>query len=211
MVDDRVSTMIRVIDYGMGNIASVLNALAALEADVKIASTPGDLADASGVILPGVGAFGDAMSSLKSAGFVEALRDVAERKPLLGICLGMQLLATKSTEHGLHAGLDLIPGRVDKLPVKTQLRIPHIGWNDVSFTHTDGMYHGLGEQQAFYFVHSYHLMPSDPSVVTGWCDYGDAFAACVEQGLVKGVQFHPEKSHKAGLALLHNWLGECHA
>jgi len=206
--------MIRVIDYGMGNIGSVLNALAAIEVDAGVAATPIELEDATGIILPGVGAFGDAMKNLSRAGFVDALPTLIERRPLLGICLGMQLLATEGNEHGLHRGLDFIPGRVDILPLgqdHAALRIPHIGWNDVTFTRQNGLFNALGERQAFYFVHSYHFDPADRAAVTGWCEYGASFAACVERGLVSGVQFHPEKSHKTGLALLRNWCNECHA
>ncbi|MCF8475401.1 MAG: imidazole glycerol phosphate synthase subunit HisH [Pseudolabrys sp.] len=205
---------IRVIDYGMGNIASVLNALLAVGVKGKIASSPADLDDADGLILPGVGAFGDAMVNLEAAGFVEALPRAVEDKPLLGICLGMQLLARESTEHGQHRGLGLIPGRVNLIPEiveHSEFRVPHIGWNDVRFKHKSGFYENLGEQQAFYFVHSYRFLPDENDDVTGWCDYGEPFAACVERGLVKGVQFHPEKSHKAGLTLLRNWCNSCDA
>ena len=202
--------MIAVIDYGMGNLRSVMNAFHALGEAAQATSDPARLREADAIVLPGVGAFGDGMRQLRQAGFVEALDDsvVRQGKPFLGICLGMQLLATTGLEHGRHAGLGWIPGRVERLPVPPQepsLRIPHVGWNDVRVLTREGLYEGAGESPVFYFVHSYALQPEDPSVVSGVCAYGVEFAASLARGNIWATQFHPEKSHLAGLSLLRNF------
>ncbi len=193
--------MIHVIDYGMGNIGSVLNALAAVGAEAKKTSDPAELVDAEAIVLPGVGAFGDGMSNLSKRGFVSALENevLKKHKPFLGICLGLQLLASKGLEHGSFDGLGWIPGTVDRLTIPTQepgLRIPHIGWNDVTFLKKDGIYAEQGDTQVYYFVHSYAFIPENPQVISGTCFYMDNISA---------VQFHPEKSHRAGLQLLKHW------
>ena len=198
-----------IVDYGMGNLRSVANACEALGSPARIARRPEELRDADRIILPGVGAFGDAMRNLAAAGWIEAL-DAEVRgkgKPFLGICLGMQLLATRGTEFGSHAGLGWIPGTAVKLdPADATLRVPHMGWNRVEVVKRDGLLAGLGEGADFYFVHSYVLQPEDPSVVTGRCSHGTAFAAVVERGQIQATQFHPEKSQKAGLTVLGNFL-----
>ena len=200
---------VAIIDYGMGNIRSVANAVEALGYESRVADEPRDLAGASHLILPGVGAFGDGMRSLRAGGWVDALEEQVLRqgKPFLGICLGMQFLATAGTEHGTHAGLDWIHGEVRRLtPGDPQFRVPHIGWDDVRPTRRDGLFSGLGETEVFYFVHSYVLVPDDLSLMSGECDYGVSFAASVEMDNVWAVQFHPEKSQRAGLAVLRNYL-----
>ncbi len=204
--------MIAIIDYGMGNLRSVFNAFQSIGADVRIAAVPADLHAAHAVVLPGVGAFGDGMRNLHERGFVEELERQVLRggKPFLGLCLGLQLLGSKGFEHGEHEGLGWIPGQVDRLP-SAPLRIPHIGWNDVRFTKKDGLFTGLGEMQAFYFVHSYALVPEDSSVISGVCDYGIEFCAAIERDNLHATQFHPEKSHKAGLAVLTNWSKQVQA
>lgn len=198
--------MIAIIDYGMGNLRSVGNAFQSMGADVVIVSSPAGLDAAHGVVLPGVGAFGDGMRNLHERGFVEALeKDILQRgKPFLGLCLGLQLLGDKGFEHGEHDGLGWIPGKVARLEV-APLRIPHIGWNDVKFVRKDGLFAESGDMQAFYFVHSYALVPEDPSVISGVCDYGSEFCAAVQRDNIHATQFHPEKSHKAGLSVLANW------
>lgn len=200
---------IAIIDYGMGNLRSVMNAFASLGADARVAEVPADLASADRIVLPGVGAFGDGMENLRRLGWIPALeREVREGgKPFLGICLGMQLLATEGTEFGAHKGLGWIPGAADRIqPSDPSLRVPHIGWNDVRFVRRNGLFAGLGETDTFYFVHSYALMPEDGGIVSGVCDYGGEFAAGIESGNLYATQFHPEKSQKAGMSVLRNFL-----
>ena len=203
--------MIAIIDYGMGNLRSVTNAFASLGHEATIARHPDDLSRADKIVLPGVGAFGDGMFNLRSLGWVESLeREVREKgKPFLGICLGMQLLATTGMEHGTHAGLNWITGVSERVANRdSSLRVPHIGWNDTVFLKRDGLYADSGDAQAFYFVHSYVLVPEDRSIVSGVCSYGDEFAASVEVDNVWATQYHPEKSHKAGLAVLKNFAAQ---
>jgi len=203
--------VIQIVDYGMGNLRSVSNALRSLGADAAITADPRTLARADAIVLPGVGAFGDGMRNLRAAGFVEALEEEVRRKgkPLLGLCLGLQLLATTGLEHGRHGGLDWVPGVVDRIPIPPDdpaVRLPHIGWNDVRVTRHKGLYDGLGDSQPFYFVHSYALTPEDPGVVTGVCSHGADFVASIEVDNLYATQFHPEKSHGPGLAVLRNFL-----
>ena len=199
--------MIAIIDYGMGNLRSVFNAFHALGIEAIIADGPAGLREAAGVVLPGVGAFGDGMRNLHERGFIEELEKqvVAGGKPFLGLCLGLQLLGTRGFEHGENAGLGWIPGTVDRLVVPDELRVPHIGWNDTRFVKPDALFDGLGAAAAFYFVHSFVLVPDDPAVVSSVCDYGADFVASVRRDNICATQFHPEKSHKAGLAVLRNW------
>ncbi len=200
-----------IIDYGMGNLRSVANAFEAIGCAVMISNTPADLRIADGIVLPGVGAFGDGMKNLQSAGWIDSLEEEVrqKRKPFLGICLGMQLLAATGTEHGDHNGLNWIPGIVKKILGKEhKIRVPHIGWNDVSFIKKEGLYKNMGDSQTFYFVHSYMLVPENPAIVSGVCSYGVDFAASVETDNIFATQFHPEKSHKAGLAVLKNFLNQ---
>ncbi|MDD4957106.1 MAG: imidazole glycerol phosphate synthase subunit HisH [Candidatus Omnitrophica bacterium] len=198
---------VAVINYGMGNLRSVVNALTFIGAEAYVASHPRELEGADRIVLPGVGAFGDAMERLISGGWIEGLEKevLSDGKPFMGICLGMQLLAGTSTEHGEHNGLNWIPGKVVRFPEK-ELVVPHIGWNDVSFRQEGGLYAGLGDSEAFYFVHSYYYVPDDDSVVTGTCIYGLEYAASLRKDNIVATQFHPEKSHKAGLAILKNFL-----
>jgi glutamine amidotransferase len=173
---------------------------------------PEQLRAADGIVLPGVGAFGDAMLNLHERGLVEPLEEEVRGRgvPFLGLCLGMQLVATESVEHGAHAGLGWVPGRVVRIePNGRPVRVPHIGWNDVRFTSGTRLFADLGEAQAFYFVHSYVLRPDAADVVSGVCDYDGPFAASIETGNIFGTQFHPEKSQQAGLAALRNFIGIC--
>jgi len=200
---------IAVVDYGMGNLRSVANAFSALGHPPVIAKDPEGIRGADRIVLPGVGAFGDAMRNLRDAGWLEALEEevMGGGKPFLGICLGMQLLATFGTEHGRHSGLGWIPGKAIRLGEGDPgLRVPHVGWNDVRLVRVGRLYAGLTAPQSFYFVHSYVFVPDDKSVVSGTCDYGGEFAASVEWKNIHAVQFHPEKSHAAGLAVLRNFL-----
>jgi glutamine amidotransferase len=198
---------VAVIDYGMGNLRSVTNALRHIGADVRIASEPADTVGAARLVLPGVGAFGDGMRHLSEGGWIDHLRQTVleEGTPLLGICLGMQLLVDIGTEHGDHAGLGWIRGRADRLPAAPGLRIPHVGWNDVDVAGAGELFAGI-EDPTFYFVHSYAVLPDEPGLDIGWSEHGARFAASVQREHLYGVQFHPEKSHKAGLRLLSNFL-----
>ncbi len=197
-----------IIDYSLGNLKSVFNALQFVGAEPVISADPGDLSTASHAILPGVGAFEDGMKYLESGGWTDAIHEyVATGKPFLGICLGMQLLATNSAENGLHLGLNVIPGNVLKLnATEKKLRIPHVGWNDVRLKQGGRLFGGMAENPNFYFVHSYAFKPEDPAVVAGKCNYGEEFACILEKDNVFATQFHPEKSQAAGLQLLKNFM-----
>ena len=200
---------VAVINYGMGNLGSVRRALEDLGADVVVANHPEMLADANRIILPGVGAFGEGMHRLRAGGWSEVLqRQVADgSKPMLGICLGMQMLASSSEENGLHDGLSFIPGRVRRLDaLGCTLRIPHVGWNDVSHRSGTPLCEGIPETMDFYFVHSYAFEPDDLDHVVGTTTYGVSFVALVRKRHVFGTQFHPEKSSKAGRQVLKNFL-----
>jgi glutamine amidotransferase len=200
---------VAIIDYGLGNLRSVANAFGTLDCRCEIITTPASLAGASHLVLPGVGAFGDGIENLHKRGWIEPLEQQVrvQKKPLLGICLGMQLLATTGTEHGSWKGLGWIDATVTRLTAAEQsLRVPHIGWNDVQVVGSPKLLKGLGDTPCFYFVHSFAVRPRDPGVISGLCNYGTDFAATVESENVFGVQFHPEKSHKVGLSLLKNFL-----
>jgi glutamine amidotransferase len=200
---------VAVVDYGMGNLASVARALESLHADVAVTSKARDLEDAERIVLPGVGAFGEGMRSLHALDLVGALEDQVRRrgKPFLGICLGMELLAAESREAGHHRGLAWLDAVAE--PVNTEdasVKALHIGWNDVVAVGASALLERLGPQPNFYFVHGYRLRCRDRAVVRGVTDYGGEIPAVVEAGNVAGVQFHPEKSQETGLALLRNFL-----
>ena len=197
---------VAIVDYGMGNLVSVRNALEAVGATVRIVDDGTALANAGAIVLPGVGAFGRGMEGLRERGFVDALElHVREQeRPFLGICLGLQLLAERGTEQGEHAGLGWVPGVVRRLDVPPELRVPHVGWNEVRGP--SPLLRGIPDGASFYFVHSYHLTPSNSAIVTGEAEHGERIAAIVDMGNVHAVQFHPEKSHKHGLALLRNFV-----
>lgn len=198
--------MIGVIDYGMGNLGSVLNALSHLGHDATIVSTPGALLDVDHMILPGVGAFGEAMANLRSQGWDSALRErVDAGVPLLGICLGMQLLFSKGHEHGEHAGLDLIPGRVPRFDLAQEFRVPHVGWNSLTYARKHPVFQGVKAQVDVYFVHSYHCVPDNAEDVVAHSDHGGLFVAAVARRNVVGMQYHPEKSQPGGLRMLDNF------
>lgn len=198
-----------VIDYGMGNLPSVAKAFEHIGADVHIGECGADLRQADSIILPGVGAFGDAMHNLKSRGLVEPLAEALHERqlPFLGICLGMQLLAQTGYEHGEHQGLNIIKGCVKKLDSTIGCRLPHVGWNNVQPNADSILFRGLDENTNFYFVHSYHLNVEQPDVIAAHCTYGQKFVAAIQRDNISAVQFHPEKSQKAGLQLLRNFVG----
>jgi glutamine amidotransferase len=196
--------VIAICDYGMGNRRSVEKALAHVGVEPVITADPEVLRAADGVILPGVGAFPEAMRNVRSLGLEDVLRSL--RAPLLGVCLGMQLLFERSGEFEGATGLGLLPGDVTALRAP---KLPHIGWNLVSFERESELTQGLGGAAAFYHVHSYACRPSEASDVIGRGEYGEPFASIVERGAVYGVQFHPEKSSRDGLALLANFARVC--
>lgn len=199
--------MIAVADYGMGNLRSVQTALTALGARSAVTRDHDELRAAERIILPGVGAFGRAMQRLEESGLAALLTDLVKRdgKPVLGICLGMQLLCRSSTEHGHHAGLGLIDAEVQRfrVPSTTRLRIPHVGWNDVEGRDGSTLAPAGG---TFYFVHSFHAVCKDPADVAGTCEHGERFPAVIERENVLGAQFHPEKSQDEGLMVLRRFL-----
>ena len=198
--------MIALIDHGTGNLRSVEKALAAVGAQVCLTDNPDTILSAEKIVLPGVGAFADAMGGLRSRGLVEPLLTVAQRgTPLLGICVGMQMLFEVSEEHGEHAGLGLLPGRVRCFP-ETGLKIPHTGWNRLLIERETPLLNGLPPGSYAYFNHSYYCDPADPSDVLASTDYGLRYAAVVGRGTLFGVQFHPEKSQMVGLQILRNFV-----
>jgi len=204
LTDDLFETVI--VDYGMGNLRSVEKAVEAVGGRPVISGDPDAVRKAERLILPGVGAFGDAMENLRRQGLDNAVREAVGRgKPLLGLCLGLQLLFTESEEFGRHEGLDLIPGKVLKFQ-EPGLRVPHVGWNQIEGTQLNPLLQGIAEGSYFYFVHSYYVEPDKPEDVLRWTSYGRPFCSIACRGKVWGAQFHPEKSQDAGKRLLQNFL-----
>jgi glutamine amidotransferase len=200
--------VIAIVDYGMGNVRSVRDALEYIGEDAEITSDPSRLAAADRLILPGVGAFGDAMANLEARSLPSVLRlEVFEkRKPFLGICLGLQLLAETSCEHGEHRGLGWIDGAVVRFNPENALKVPHMGWNDLEKRTDHPLLGGLEDSQlCFYFVHSYYLSCDDTDAVMATCTYGAPFAAMVARDNIAATQFHPEKSQDSGIQLLKNF------
>jgi glutamine amidotransferase len=197
--------MIVVVDYGAGNLASVTKAVASLGYQVRVTSSPKEVLNASAVILPGVGAAGDAMADLRRLGLDEAIRlVVAEDRPFFGVCLGFQLLFSVSEEGGGHECLDVLSGVTKRLP--SSLKIPHMGWNQVRLLSSHPVFGDIASSTNFYFVHSYYVEPTDPSLVLGETDYGLSFCSVIARGNLIATQFHPEKSGEIGLKLYHNFL-----
>ncbi|MHC1589152.1 MAG: imidazole glycerol phosphate synthase subunit HisH [Methermicoccaceae archaeon] len=198
---------IAIVDYGLGNMKSVQNGLVrAGGTRAYITSTPDDILDADGVILPGVGAFRDGITQLSP--LVQSLLDAArEGKPILGICLGMQMLFTQSEEGGVHLGLNLVPGKVVRFK---QGKVPHMGWNSITFTKEHPLFDGISDGTYFYFVHSYYGTAPPKNEIAS-CEYYTRFSAVVQsrEGNVVGTQFHPEKSGDDGLKVLKNFVGMC--
>ena len=219
---------IAVVDYGVGNLRNVYKALEAAGAPARIVTSPDGLRDAAGIVLPGVGAFGDAAANLRGAGFVATsgrrhtlsaclpgspLRAAIEAgTPLLGICVGMQLLFDESEEMGRHAGLGVIPGRVVRFaadmvgPDGRVLKVPQIGWNQLHHPGTDPLLAGVPDGAYAYFVHSYYCAPPDPAFVVATTEFGTDYASVVRRGNVWGIQCHPEKSQSVGLQILRNFV-----
>jgi imidazole glycerol-phosphate synthase subunit HisH len=195
-----------IIDYGMGNLRSVEKAVEAVGGRPLISGDPAVVRQAERLILPGVGAFGDAMENLRRQRMEDAIREAVNAgKPLLGLCLGLQLLLTESEEFGRHEGLNLIPGKVRKFQ-DPGLRVPHVGWNQIEGNQPNSLLQGIPEGSYFYFVHSYYVEPDRPEDVLRWTSYGRRFCSIACRGKVWGAQFHPEKSQDAGKKLLRNFL-----
>lgn len=198
--------MIQIVDYGMGNLRSVQKAFEKLGVAAEITHRPSDLATADRVVLPGVGAFRDAIAELRRLDFVPAIRDaVASGKPFLGICLGLQLLFDVSHEDGEHEGLGIVPGQVVRFASQPGLKVPHMGWNGLALHQNHPMLSGIAPGAHVYFVHSYHVVPTDRSVIAATSDHGGEFVAMIARDNLAATQFHPEKSQKIGLQLLDNF------
>lgn len=198
-----------IIDYGMGNLASVKRAFEECGANVFISDDPADIETSERLVLPGVGAFYDAMALLRKRGWVDAIRHAVleEGVPILGICLGMQLMAESGVEGGETDGLGLVPGTVSMLSSNTSERIPHVGWNEVHIQRRHSIFDGVSDGTDFYFVHSFHFIPSYSEHILAITPYCGRFVSVVGKGSAIGVQFHPEKSSKAGFRIITNFLG----
>ncbi len=198
--------MLTLVDYGAGNVRSVINALSQLGESVTVARTPADIASAERLVFPGVGSFGSMMQTLEARGFVAPLRAyLAADRPFLGICLGLQALFEGSEEAPGVPGLGVLPGMVRRFT--GDLSVPHIGWNGLRARQPSPLFAGLRGDEPAYFVHSYHVVPRDPAVVLTLTDYGAPFVSSVQRGALVATQFHPEKSQKVGLQLLANFVG----
>ena len=198
--------MIAIIDYGMGNLKNVKKGFEKVGYEAQITDQAEDILAADGVVLPGVGAFKDAMNNLKEAELIEVIQETINKgKPFLGICLGLQLLFTESEEFGLTSGLDIIKGRVVKFPDYLDLKVPQIGWNELNLNQDTKLYQGLEGEIYQYFVHSYYVAPEDKSVIATTTDYGIEFVSSIVKDNIYAVQFHPEKSSQQGLQILKNF------
>jgi glutamine amidotransferase len=199
-----VKKMIAIVDYGMGNLRSVQRAFEHVGAEVVVTAHRETIEAASAVVLPGVGAFGQAMANLKRAGLVDVIRRViAQGRPFLGICLGLQLLFEESEELGHHRGLGVFSGQVKRFEVG--LKVPQIGWNQIHIQRASPLLEGVADGSYAYFVHSYYVAPDKSEIVLATTDYGIDYASIVGQGSVFGIQFHPEKSQEVGLRILRNF------
>lgn len=197
-----------IVDYGMGNLLSVFNAFEMIGAAARICRQPEELAGVERIVLPGVGAFRDCIANLSERGFVEALGDARRTgTPIMGICLGMQVMARRSFENGETEGLGWIPADIRKLtPNEPGLRVPQIGWNEVGHREGSPLFRGLPKSPDLYFVHSYHMVCDDAACVEATCDYGGPVTAAIRHANVVATQFHPEKSQDLGIRILENFL-----
>lgn len=198
--------MIRIVDYGMGNLRSVQKAFERVGHSAEICADPKKLSECDKLVLPGVGAFRDAISVLKQCGLDDVIRQHVEReRPFLGICLGLQLLFDVSYEDGEFPGLGILKGTVDRFENKPGMKVPHMGWNTLSAHDSPEILKGIPEDASFYFVHSYYVAPIDENVIGATTEYTTRFTSMVAQGNLFATQFHPEKSQRVGLALLKNF------
>lgn len=199
--------MIAIIDYGVGNLRSVQKAFEYVGYSAIVTNKPNEIIKASHVVLPGVGAFGDAMESLERTDMIDTIFKVIKQgKPFLGICLGMQLLFDRSFEGGIHTGLQLIPGEIKKIPEQPGLKIPHMGWNELIYRQNP-LFEGLDDKPYVYFVHSYYLETQNTQYVIGTVNYGNEIQVAVNRDNILGLQFHPEKSGSIGLQIIKNFGG----
>ncbi len=197
--------MIAIVDYGAGNLRSVVNAICKLGYQPKVTSNPDDILRAQVVILPGVGAAADTMANLKALRLDSSIRRfIAEDRPFLGVCIGLQILFTGTEEGGWHECLDIIPGTVCRLP--PGLKIPHMGWNQVRQKMSHPIFNGIPDEANFYFVHSYHVEPGDRSLIVGETEYGISICSVIAKGNLVATQFHPEKSGGLGLMIYDNFI-----
>ncbi|MCF8009936.1 MAG: imidazole glycerol phosphate synthase subunit HisH [Clostridiales bacterium] len=198
--------MIGVIDYGMGNLRSVVKGFEKCGYFAKVVNDPGEARECSALVVPGVGAFRDAMKNICKYGMDKIILEAVENnKPLMGICLGFQVLFSTSEEHGNTEGLGIFPGKVQRLPAS--LKVPHMGWNQVQFTSDCVLFNNIPEYSAFYFVHSYFVTPDTDDIIVTRTDYGINFVSGVTKNNIFGIQFHPEKSSALGLRILRNFGG----
>jgi glutamine amidotransferase len=198
--------MIAIIDYGMGNLRSVQKGFERVGFEAVVTRDLGQIQSARGVVLPGVGAFNACMENLGKLGLIEPIRDVVHRqKPFLGICLGFQLLFSESEEFGKQRGLELFPGKVVGFRADENFKVPHMGWNRVEKKHDSPFLEGISSGDYVYFVHSFHVVPDDPSIVTTTTDYRAPFVSSIATDRLFACQFHPEKSQELGLRILANF------
>ena len=206
-------SLVAVIDYGMGNLRSVSKALEAVgdNVTVEVTADPAKILAASHIVFPGQGAIGACMAELDKLGLAEVIQTVAAQKPFLGICIGMQLLLTRSDENDGVEGLNVFSGNVHRFnlpasPDGAQLKVPHMGWNEAHQTVEHPLWYQIEQDSRFYFVHSYYVAPDDPAIIAATTNYPDSFASAIQKDNIFAVQFHPEKSQHAGLQLLKNFL-----
>lgn len=198
--------MIAIIDYGMGNLRSVAKAFEAVGHQAVVTRDARVIGNASHVVLPGVGAFGDCMANIEQYGLVEPIRSaVRSGKPFLGICLGLQVLFAESEEFGPHEGLGIVPGKVKRFTVDPGLKVPHMGWNQVQYQRACPIFEGISDGAHWYFVHSYYVDPVDEAVTAGTTTYGNRFVSAIWRENIVACQFHPEKSQTVGLRLIKNF------
>jgi imidazole glycerol-phosphate synthase subunit HisH len=196
--------MIAIVDYGMGNLRSVEKGFLKVGVDARVVTEPRAVDDAHAVVLPGVGAFKDCMRNLREMSLMEPIiRSIQKGKPYLGICLGLQILFTESEEFGIYKGLDIMPGKVVRFQV--DLKVPHMGWNNVKILRRHPIFEGVKDESFFYFVHSYYVVPDDYNVIATTSDYGITFTSMVWRENILATQFHPEKSQENGLRILKNF------